>query len=206
MKWLQVTGYPQYYVNELFEVKRVFDDGSVTTYTANIPHVVLRKKGRPPCTARKRRLYYLTTQGIDPYLAKHSDIEVIEIEGSLKVMSYRERRVLTTKQADAKRRLSNNKRHWVWYFELGIQWNQACLMAIAGDTNPLWSVLKSVRPEIDGYVRHQLLVRSETMRNEVIDETFTTYVERVVSGRTGTTNTRALKRLAKGVYQQIKNS
>ena len=50
MKWLQVTGYPQYYVNELFEVKRVFDDGSVTTYTANIPHVVLRKKGRPPCT------------------------------------------------------------------------------------------------------------------------------------------------------------
>lgn len=197
MSWLRVIGYPEYFVNERYEAKhkeRVLVGAVVT----------LRRPDRRQISVSKKRLFLLTTIGIDPYLAIGSNVETFEIEGHLRLIDWRERRKLSaTRQhqitlADKEFAKKN--------FNATISWAQSCIDALDGITEPLWSILQNGKSNLDNYLLHQCGERSCIIREEVISETFTTYVERVVNGRTVTCNWRAMKRTARGILARINNT
>lgn len=197
MSWLRVIGYPEYFVNERYEAKhkeRVLVGAVVT----------LRRPDRRQISVSKKRLFLLTTIGIDPYLAIGSNVETFEIEGHLRLIDWRERRKLSaTRQHQitlADKEFAKKK------FNATISWAQSCIDALDGITEPLWSILQNGKSNLDNYLLHQCGERSCIIREEVISETFTTYVERVVNGRTVTCNWRAMKRTARGILAKINNT
>lgn len=195
MEWLQVVGFPKYYVNSKYEVKG--PRGMMKT-----PIISLRRKGGKSVTIKPKRLYLLTAKGFDPYVAKGHGVDTVEIEGSLRLMDHRERTSRKATMEHERRRLTSvqSKQR----FTLTIEWAQACIEAIGGDTKMLWDVLERVAPHIDAYLRFQCGEKSEIVRQEVVSETIATYVERVLGGRTTTCNTRALKRMARGNLAKLR--
>lgn len=197
MSWLRVIGYPEYFVNERYEAKhkeRVLVGAVVT----------LRRPDRRQISVSKKRLFLLTTIGIDPYLAIGSNVETFEIEGHLRLIDWRERRKLSaTRQHQI---TLADKEFAKKQFNATISWAQSCIDALDGITEPLWSILQNGKSNLDNYLLHQCGERSCIIREEVISETFTTYVERVVNGRTVTCNWRAMKRTARGILAKINNT
>lgn len=139
--------------------------------------------------------------GIDPFLAIGAKVDTVEIDGHLRLIDWRERRKLsTTRQhqiALADKELAKKQ------FNATISWAQSCIVALEGNTEPLWSILLSGRKNLDLYLLHQCGERSLIVREEVISETFTTYIERVVKGKTFTCNWRAMKLTARGILAEI---
>lgn len=194
MEWLKVIGYPDYFVNAKYEVRH-------RKCMLTGPHVSLRRSDRRQISVKRKRLFLLTTMGIDPYLAIGSNVETFEIEGHLRLIDWRERRKLSaTRQHQI---TLADKAFAKKQFNATISWAQSCIVALEGNTEPLWSILQSGRKNLDLYLLHQCGERSLIVREEVISETFTTYIERVVKGKTFTCNWRAMKRTARGILAEM---
>lgn len=197
MEWLKVIGYPNYFVNERYEAKH---KGRVLVGAV----VTLRRPDRRQISVLKKRLFLLTTMGIDPFLAIGGKVDTVEIDGHLRLIDWRERRKLSaTRQHQitlAEKEFAKKQ------FNATISWAQSCIVALEGNTEPLWSILLSGRENLDLYLLYQCGERSLIVREEVISETFTTYVERVVNGRTVTCNWRAMKRMARGILAKMNNT
>lgn len=196
MEWLKVIGYPDYFVNAKYEVRH-------RKCMLTGPHVSLRRSDRRQICVKRKRLFLLTTMGIDPFLAIGGTVDTVEIDGHLRLIDWRERRKLSaTRQHQitlAEKEFAKKQ------FNATISWAQSCIVALEGNTEPLWSILLSGRENLDLYLLHQCGERSLIVRKEVISETFTTYIERVVKGKTFTCNWRAMKRTARGILANLKN-
>lgn len=168
------------------------------------PHVTLRRSDRRQICVKKKRLFLLSTMGIDPYLAIGSKLETYEIEGCLRLIDWRERRSLSITKYHQSTILDKDSAKKI--FKKHISWAKACIDALDGNEKPLWSILQNGISDLDNYLLYQCGERSRIVRKEVISETFTTYVERVVNGRTTTSNWRAMKRLARGILAQMNNT
>ena len=194
MSWLRVIGYPEYFVNERYEAKH---KGRVLVGAV----VTLRRPDRRQISVLKKRLFLLTTMGIDPFLAIGGKVDTVEIDGHLRLIDWRKRRKLSaTRQHQI---TLADKEFAKKQFNATISWAQSCIVALEGNTEPLWSILLSGRENLDLYLLHQCGERSLIVREEVISETFTTYIERVVKGKTFTCNWRAMKRTARGILAEI---
>lgn len=197
MEWLKVIGYPDYFVNARYEVRH-------RKCMLTGPHVSLRRSDRRQICVKRKRLFLLTTMGIDPFLAIGSKVETYEIEGCLRLIDWRERRKLS---ATRQHQITLAEKEFAKkLFNATISWAQSCIVALEGNTEPLWSILLSGRENLDLYLLHQCGERSRIVREEVISETFTTYIERVVKGKTFTCNWRAMKRTARGILAKINNT
>lgn len=192
MEWLQVIGYPQYFVNKDYEVRgpKGLMKGAI---------IALRRKGRAQLSIKRKRLYLLTKVGLDPYMCVNSGVDVVEIEGGLRLMEWKERRQQSAirQHIGAILTVDESKQ----YFVFTINWADACIKAIDGDTSLLWDILTNVQPKIDDYLLFQCCVTSRKIRQEIIQETFTLYVERVVQCKSQCCNIRALKRMARGLLE-----
>ena len=195
MKWLQIKGYPGYLVNKKCEVKG--KNGGLLSGR----HVTLRRKGRRQLSITRKRLYLLAASGLDPYLAVGSGVDVVELDGQLRLLDWKERRRKSAvKQAgDMVLSKDESKKR---YMDT-VMWAEACMLAIEGDTSRLWRVLEGVIPKIDKYLMFQCGESSQVVRREITHETLALYVERVVNGRTTTCSLRALLRMAKGGLAQF---
>ena len=80
MEWLQVIGYPDYFVNAKYEVRH-------RECMLTGPHVSLRRSDRRQICVKKKRLFLLTTMGIDPFIAIGSKVDTYEIEGCLRIVA-----------------------------------------------------------------------------------------------------------------------
>ena len=197
MEWLKVIGYPDYFVNAKYEVRH-------RKCMLTGPHVSLRRSDRRQICVKRKRLFLLTTMGIDPFLAIGSKVETYEIEGCLRLIDWRERRSLSTTKYHQSTILDKDSAKKI--FKKHISWAKACIEALDGNEKPLWSILQNGISDLDNYLFYQCGERSRIVRKEVISETLTTYVERVVNGRTTTSNWRAMKRLARGILGQLNNT
>lgn len=161
------------------------------------PHVTLRRSDRRQICVKKKRLYLLTTMGIDPFLAIGSKVETYEIEGCLRLIDWRDRRVLSTTKYHQSTILDKDSAKKK--FKKHISWAKACIEALDGNEKPLWSILLNGISDLDNYLFYQCGERSRIVREEIIQETFTLYVERVVQCKSQCCNIRVLKRMARGL-------
>ena len=81
MEWLQVVGYPHYFVNSNYEV--IGKKGLIKG-----PNVTLRRKDRRNLSIKHKRLFLLTVEGIDPYYAVGRNFDTFEIEGCLRLIDW----------------------------------------------------------------------------------------------------------------------